>query len=96
MPEYRIRAVVFRDGEHWIAKCLEYGYVLQTRRLEDVPRELQRCLTAQILLSLEMGVEPFAGFRPASRKYWEMYERATPMDAAAEETGPEVEVRIAA
>ena len=98
MPEYRIRAVIFKEGEHWIAKCLEYGYVFQTRRLEDVPRELRRCLTWQILISLEMGIQPFDGFKPASRKYWEMYERAAPLEEASEYLGigPEVEIRLAA
>jgi hypothetical protein len=98
MPEYRIRAVVFKEGEHWIAKCLEYSYSIQVRRLEDVPRELRRCLAWQILLSLEMGIEPFNGFKPSSRKYWEMYERAAPLEEASEAFGfgPDIEVRLAA
>lgn len=97
MPEYRIRAVIFRKGEHWIAKCLEYGYVLQTHSpLEDVPGELKRALTLQIQTSLELGIEPFTGFKPASRRFWEMYERASPVRVEGRESGPEVEVRLAA
>jgi hypothetical protein len=99
MPEYRIQAVIFRRGEHWIAKCLENGYVLQTRsRLEDVAGELKRALTLQIQVSLDLGVEPFTGFKPASRRYWEMYERASPVaePVADGHSGPEVEARLAA
>ena len=97
MPEYRIRAVIFRRGEYWIAKCLEYGYVLQTSSpLEDVPGELKRALTLQIQTSLDLGIEPFAGFQPASRRFWEMYERASPVPVERENPGPEVEVRLAA
>jgi hypothetical protein len=99
MPESRIRAVIFRRGDYWIAKCLEYGYVLQTSSsLEAVPGELKRALTLQIQLSVELGIEPFAGFEPASRRFWEMYERASPLEEALEreEPGPEVEVRLAA
>ena len=97
MPEYRIRAVVFRRGDYWIAKCLEYGYVLQTSSpLEDVPGELKRALTLQIQTSLDLGLEPFTGFKPASRRFWEMYERASPVPVESEKPGPEVEVRLAA
>jgi hypothetical protein len=98
MPEYRIRAVVFREGEHWVAKCLEYGYSIQTRSpVEEVPGELRRALALQILVSLDLGIEPFAGFKPSSRRDWEMYERAVPMaePVAASHSGPEVEVRLA-
>lgn len=99
MPEHRIRAVIFREGDHWIAKCLEYGYVLQTRsRLEEVPSELKRALTLQIRVSLDLGIEPFNGFEPAARRFWKMYEHATPMAEIVEssDAGPEVEVRLAA
>jgi hypothetical protein len=99
MPEYRMRAVIFRQGENWIAKCLEHGYVLQTRsRLEEVPGELKRALTLQIQVSRDLGVEPFTGFKPASRHYWEMYERASPVTEPVEDghSGPEIEARLAA
>jgi hypothetical protein len=99
MPEYRIRAVIFKRGDHWIAKCLEYGYVLQTSSaLEDVPGELKRALTLQIQTSLQFGIDPFTGFKPAARRFWEMYERASPVEESPEheKSGPEVEVRLAA
>lgn len=98
MPTYRIRAVVFKEGEHWVAQCLEYRYAIQTRRLEDMPRVLRECLTAMILISRELGVEPFHGYEPAPRRYWEMYERAEPLPETADapESAPEVEMRIAA
>lgn len=97
MPTYRIRAVVFRAQEHWVAQCLEYSYAIQTRRLEDMPGQLRQCLTLQILLSHERGIEPFHGFKPAPKRYWEMYERALPLAEPAEgESEPEIELRLAA
>jgi hypothetical protein len=76
MPEYTIHAVAFRRGDWWIAQCLEYRLSTQTRTLEELPYELERLLAVQIHASLARGIEPFAGFRPAPRRYWEMYERA--------------------
>jgi len=94
-----IRAVAFRRGEWWIAQCLEFGIATQARRLEDLPYELNRLLKAQVAASLEVGVEPFQGFSPAPRKYWDMFENATsrlePIRLALQE-GPRFETRIAA
>lgn len=101
MPTYRIRAVVFREGEHWVAQCLEYRYAIQTRKLEDMPRVLMQCLTAQIVTSRQLGIEPFHGFETAPRRYWEMYERATPLPGSvdapeSERTVEMLEMRVAA
>jgi hypothetical protein len=76
MPEYRIRAVIFKEGDWWVAQCLEYDYVAVSRSLEEMPEALQEAVTAQIVVSLEHGVEPFTGFSPAPRRFWTMYERA--------------------
>jgi hypothetical protein len=98
MPKYRIRAVVFREGEHWVAQCLEYSYAIQARELRDLPRELGECLAAQILVSRQMGLEPFEGFEPAPRRFWELYERANPLSEPVEATasGAQVQMRLAA
>jgi len=76
MPDYKVRAVAFRRGDWWVAQCLEYRLATQTRTLEELPYELERLLSVQVQASLARGVEPFAGFAPAPRQYWEMYERA--------------------
>src|SRR6185369_2312398 len=76
MPEYTIHAVAFRRGDWWIAQCLEYRLSTQTRTLEELPYELERLLTVQIQASLARGIEPFAGFSPAPKRFWAMYERA--------------------
>ncbi|MEP7009491.1 MAG: hypothetical protein ABJC13_04135 [Acidobacteriota bacterium] len=94
-----IRAVAFRSGDWWVAQCLEYRIATQSRRLEDLPYELDRLLKVQIAASLEMGIEPFYGFSPAPRKYWEMYEKATSRVEPVrkrEQEGPQFETRIAA
>lgn len=76
MPEYTVRAIAFRRRGWWIAQCLDYSLATQTKTLEDLPSELHRLLSVQVAASLARGVEPFAGFLPAPRRYWDMYERA--------------------
>jgi hypothetical protein len=80
MPEQTIRAVVFKEGDWWIIQGLEYDFVALARRREDVPNELRRWLLALACASQQHGVELFHGYTPAPRKYWRMYEQATPWE----------------
>ncbi len=50
-----------------------------------------------IRLALEAGDEPFKGYTPAPRRYWEMFARATPLPQMAPPSSePDIELRIAA
>ena len=95
MPEYRIRAVVFKEGDWWVAQCLEYDYAAVSKSLEDLPGELQWAVTAQITISLERGIQPFHGYSPAPRRFWEMFEKAG-TQLALPEANPRIETRLAA
>lgn len=78
MDQITIHALLYRSqaGPWWIAQCLEYDLVTAAKRLEDLPAELERCLTVQIAASFEIGVEPFGGLPPAPRRFWKRYEEA--------------------
>jgi hypothetical protein len=76
MPECTIRAVVFREGEWWIAQCLEHDLVGLARTLEDLPDELRKQLRTQVEASLAAGAEPFADLPAAPARFWRMYEVA--------------------
>jgi hypothetical protein len=73
--EKTICAIVYRDGDWWIIRCLDYNLVTAARHLEEVPGELRRFLLVQIAASRQRGIEPFSGIPQASPKYWEMYEK---------------------
>ena len=95
MPEYRIRAVVFKEGDWWVAQCLEYDFAAVSRALEELPGELEGAVATQIEISLERGIQPYHGYSPAPRRFWEMFERAkTRLEASA--TNPSIETRLAA
>jgi hypothetical protein len=96
-----VRAVAFQSGDWWVAQFLEYAIATQTRRLEDLPYEIDRLIRVQVAASLEMGIEPFHGFSPAPRKYWQMFEasrsRLFPIAERDRSQDPlEIETRIAA
>jgi hypothetical protein len=79
MDPLRIRVVVFKDGDWWIIQGLDYDFVTLARSLEDVPGEIHRWLTVLFAASRQIGVEPFAGYTPAPRRFWKMYEQAQPL-----------------
>ena len=104
MREQTIHAVVLKEGKWWVIQGLEYDFVTLARRREDVPSEIRRFLLAMFAASLEQGIEPFQGFSPAPRKFWDLYEQAVPWgDPVAPVDvpgglgpGPQVEARLAA
>ena len=78
MDPLRIRVVVFKDADWWIIHGLDYDFATATRRLEDVPGEIQRWLSVLFDASHQLGIEPFYGYAPAPRRFWRMYEQAEP------------------
>lgn len=78
MLESTIRAVVFQEGQWWIIQGLEYGFATYTERLEEVPGELRRWLLVLFAASQKYGIKPFTNYSPAPRRFWTMYEMATP------------------
>jgi hypothetical protein len=76
MERIVIHAVVYERPGYWVAHCLEYNIVSFTERLEDLPNELLEQLLDQIEADRECGMEPFSGYQPASKRYWEMFEAA--------------------
>ena len=77
MDRITINAVVFRQDGLWVAQCLEYNLVSCAEELEELPGELMRQIQGQVRVDLRDGKEPFADFRKAPAKYWEMFERAS-------------------
>jgi len=106
LPElHSIRAVVFQEDGWWIGQCLEVDLATQTRRLEDLPAELERLIAVQIVASAEAGIVAFTGLTAAPRRFWEMYDRAKSRlepvrlgtgSFSADAALPAVEARVAA
>ncbi len=92
MIEQKLQIVVYKSDEWWIIRGLDREFVTVTRTLEDVPGEIRRFLNVLMAASQQTGVEPFHGYSPAPRRYWEMYESAQPWTVAfprvSEDLGP--------
>ncbi|HYO14605.1 MAG TPA: hypothetical protein VE685_15525 [Thermoanaerobaculia bacterium] len=78
MGELTLHTVVLKEGDWWLIQGLEYDFVTLARRLDDVPGEIRRWLYLLAIASRQSGIELFAGYSPAPRRFWQMYEDASP------------------
>jgi hypothetical protein len=68
-----IRAVLFEEGGSWSAQCLDYDIAAQAKTLLDLHDEIVRVLAVHVSASAQLGGEPFAGVKPAPKKFWDLY-----------------------
>ena len=71
-----ISVIAYQERRGWTAQCLEYDIAAQAKTFSDLRYEVDRVINSHIVVSEELGQEPFAGIGPAPRKFWEMYEDA--------------------
>lgn len=76
MTPPKVSAVIFREGDYWVAQVLEYDLATQARSLKDLQYGLQRTLIGHIVASTEADQIPFERLAPAPKRYWEMFATA--------------------
>jgi hypothetical protein len=70
-----LRAVIFQDGDMWVAQCLEYDIGAQAHDLDTVRRRLDVAIEIERLTSLEIHGRDFAGIDEAPAHFFEMWEK---------------------
>jgi hypothetical protein len=71
--DIKINAIAFREDGMWVAQCLEYNFGSCAETLEELADELLRQVLDQIEADREAGHEPFYGYKPAPKKFWDMF-----------------------
>jgi hypothetical protein len=74
-----LRVLVRREGEWWVAVCLDYFFATQARSLDEVKESFRQAYLAALLHAQEVGEAPFAHLNPAPPQYLEEYDRAEPL-----------------
>lgn len=69
----RLRVVIFREGEHLVAQCLEHDIAAQGATLADVQDAFLKELVKTIILALELNREPLKAIPKAPETYWNMF-----------------------
>ena len=74
---FNISAVLYQEGDWWIAQCLEYDITTQADSFSNLQYELERVLFAHIVASVTEGQTPFASLPAAPPKFWSMWQAGT-------------------
>lgn len=71
-----VRVLVLREGDAYVAQCLEYDIAAQGKTIAEVKRAFERTFLGQMILDARKGKRPLEDIGPAPRYYWEKFEEA--------------------
>lgn len=99
--ETTIRAIVFKDGEKYVAQCIEYDIACQADTIADLIDRLDLTIEAEFATCEERGKRTKDCIAPAPNYYHQLWEKRAveltrvnrPVPAVG---GPHVEVALAA
>jgi hypothetical protein len=74
MTSDTIRVIVFKDGDLWVAQCLEYDIGAQAPDIDTLNTRFQVVLNAELKESMERHGKPFAGIPAAPKRFQLMWE----------------------
>ena len=93
-----IRVLLSKEGETWVAQCLEYDIGAQARDLGELRTRLLVAIQAERDESLRRHGTPFAGIAPAPQHFHDRWLRRAgefkPVHAAAVAGMPNVEIEF--
>jgi hypothetical protein len=72
----KINAVVYKEGDLWIAQGIEYDIVARANYPDGVPAAFAKAVANTAQVSVELGGEPFAGISKAPARFQLMFDRA--------------------
>lgn len=97
----QISAVVFQEGDAWVAQGLEYDIAAHAPDMLALPHAFMRALIENAQITMHLGRAPLAGVPRAPKKFHEMSDRATfelrPVGAISDRIGtavPDLTMRV--
>ena len=72
--ENHIRVIVFREGDVYVAQCLEYDIAAQAATIEGVIDRLELTLDAEFAYCEESSKKPHESISPAPNYYHNLWE----------------------
>jgi hypothetical protein len=73
--ETHLRAIVFKEGNFYIAQCLEYDICAQAGDIDAVLDRLDLVIETEFELCCEKGAQPKDCIAPAPNYYHELWEK---------------------
>ncbi|OLE51961.1 MAG: hypothetical protein AUG51_20425 [Acidobacteria bacterium 13_1_20CM_3_53_8] len=75
-----VRVLFLREGDSYVAQCLEYDIAAQGKTMPEVKRAFELTLAGQMELDVRSGKQPFEGIPKAPDTYWEMFDKALKLE----------------
>jgi hypothetical protein len=75
----QIRVLVTKEGDYWVAQCLEYDIGAQARNPNDLPKRLMAALEARRQETLKQYGRAFAGIKRAPDHFFRAWEKRNQM-----------------
>jgi hypothetical protein len=72
-----LRAVVYREGDLYVAQCLECDIAAQAADLDSVLDRLDLTIEAECALRRERNEKPFECFTPAPNYFHDLWDKAS-------------------
>jgi hypothetical protein len=77
-----LRVVAFREGDCWIAQCVEYDLCVQGNDIAQAKRRMEALIRLEAQHTLEQNGELFAGIDPAPDYFASMFDGAEEVSIA--------------
>lgn len=71
-----VRVLIFKDGDHMVAQCLEHDIAAQGRSHEEVRRSFEWTYIGHVVLAAKRKRAPFADLPKAPEIFWKQFESA--------------------
>ena len=73
----QIRVIAYREGDAWIAQCIEYDITAHASDPSELPMAFTRALAEYVCITQQLGREPLAGIKPAPERFKALFETAS-------------------
>jgi hypothetical protein len=100
MPEAgQIRVLIAKEGDYWIAQCLEYDIGVQSRDPNELAKRLMAALEAERAETIRRHGKAFAGLQAAPDHFFKAWDKRVTLFKPAETMNlpdhPEIAVELA-
>jgi hypothetical protein len=76
----RLRILLFTEQDIWVAQCLDFDIAAQGKDISNALDSLERVFVGQMILDQKRGRKPLERISPAPEKYWNRFEKGTPIE----------------
>jgi len=91
----QIRVIIAKEGDCWIAQCLEYDIGAQASDPDQLRDRLVATLNAEYQESMKRQGKPFAGIDPAPQHFHELWNSRSKIFTATVQDDPYVDIEFA-